>query len=307
MSDWGKGVINDIGWGQGANNDIGWGSIYDKSNAGETLLSGGDFEGILNQFPGASLGLSLDKLDKNYTGSAIKVRRSSDNNELDIGFVNNELDTASLLTFVGSGDAFVSIWYDQSGEGNNLLQTSASLQPIIVKAGVLVTENGKPALNFDGINDFLLNTSFKLNPVPFTLFIVNKFNETDKLQHLIDQSEGRSAGYLFITNQNDYQYYYYPDIVDVTLANSNTSQNLMSQLVADENQKFYLNSTLSASATTAINNNPIPTYDFVIGGDPDIGGRSANTFLQEIIIYKSNQESNITDIQENINNHYSIY
>jgi hypothetical protein len=41
MSDWGKGVINNIGWGQGANNDIGWGSIYDKSNAGETLLSSG--------------------------------------------------------------------------------------------------------------------------------------------------------------------------------------------------------------------------------------------------------------------------
>ena len=38
MSNWGKGVINNIGWGQGADNDIGWGSIYDKSNAGETLL-----------------------------------------------------------------------------------------------------------------------------------------------------------------------------------------------------------------------------------------------------------------------------
>jgi hypothetical protein len=57
---------------------------------------------MLNQFSGASLGLSLDKLDKNYTGSAIKVRRSSDNNELDIGFVNNELDTASLLDFVNT-------------------------------------------------------------------------------------------------------------------------------------------------------------------------------------------------------------
>jgi hypothetical protein len=45
MSDWGKGVINDIGWGQGANNDIGWGRIYDKSNAGETLLGGG---GVFN-------------------------------------------------------------------------------------------------------------------------------------------------------------------------------------------------------------------------------------------------------------------
>jgi len=43
MSNWGKGVINNIGWGQGANNDIGWGSIYDKSNAGETLLSGGGY------------------------------------------------------------------------------------------------------------------------------------------------------------------------------------------------------------------------------------------------------------------------
>ena len=44
MSDWGQGVNNNIGWGQGANNDIGWGSIYDKSNAGETLLSGSGFD-----------------------------------------------------------------------------------------------------------------------------------------------------------------------------------------------------------------------------------------------------------------------
>jgi hypothetical protein len=41
MSDWGKGVNNNIGWGQGADNNIGWGSIYDKSNAGDTLLGGG--------------------------------------------------------------------------------------------------------------------------------------------------------------------------------------------------------------------------------------------------------------------------
>jgi surface protein len=38
MSDWGKGVNNDIGWGQGGTNDIGYGSIYADSNSGETLL-----------------------------------------------------------------------------------------------------------------------------------------------------------------------------------------------------------------------------------------------------------------------------
>jgi hypothetical protein len=145
MSDWGKGVINNIGWGQGANNDIGWGSIYDKSNAGETLLSGSGFEGFLNLFPNASLGLSLDKLDKNYTGSAIKVRRSSDNTELDIGFSNDVLDTASLLDFVGSGDAFVTIIYDQVGS-NNMTQTTSSLQGQIVSNGEVILKGGKPCI-----------------------------------------------------------------------------------------------------------------------------------------------------------------
>jgi hypothetical protein len=145
MSNWGKGVINNIGWGQGANNDIGWGSIYDKSNAGETLLSGGGFEGFLNKFSGASLGLSLDKLDKNYTGFAIKVRRSSDNVELDIGFVDGVLDTASLLTFVGSGDAFVTIIYDQVGS-NNMTQTTSSLQGQIVSSGSVILKGGEPCI-----------------------------------------------------------------------------------------------------------------------------------------------------------------
>jgi hypothetical protein len=144
MSDWGKGVINNIGWGQGANNDIGWGSIYADSNSGDTLLLKAE-SFFLNKFSGASLGLSLDKLDKNYRGSAIKVRRSSDNAEQDIGFVNNELDTASLLDFVGSGDGFVSIIYDQVGS-NNMVQNTASLQGQIVSNGSVILKGGKPCI-----------------------------------------------------------------------------------------------------------------------------------------------------------------
>ena len=145
MSDWGKGVNNDIGWGQGGTNDIGWGSIYADSNSGLTLLSGGGFEGFLNKFSGASLGLSLDKLDKNYTGFCIKVRRSSDNAELDIGFSNDVLDTASLLTFAGSGNAFVTIIYDQVGS-NNMTQTTSSLQGQIVSNGEVILKGGKPCI-----------------------------------------------------------------------------------------------------------------------------------------------------------------
>ena len=115
-------------------------------------LSGGGFEGFLNKFSGASLGLSLDKLDINYTGSAIKVRRSSNNDELDIGFVNNELDTASLLDFVGSGNGFVSIIYDQVGS-NNMTQTTANLQGQIVSSGSLILKGGKPCIIRSASND----------------------------------------------------------------------------------------------------------------------------------------------------------
>jgi hypothetical protein len=80
---------------------------------------------------------STRKLRSAYSGSAIQVRRSSDNTTMDIGFVGNNLDTATLLTFAGSGDAAVSIWYDQSGSGFNLTQATTTKQAKIVVAGVL--------------------------------------------------------------------------------------------------------------------------------------------------------------------------
>lgn len=85
---------------------------------------------------------SLRKLTKNYSGSAVRVRRSSDNTEQDIGFVNNEIDTASLKTFVGSGDGFVVTLYNQVAS-NNLGQSTQSNQPYIVESGVVVRENGR--------------------------------------------------------------------------------------------------------------------------------------------------------------------
>lgn len=93
--------------------------------------------------------LSLDKRP-GYSGSAIRVRRSSDNAEQDIGFTGINLDTASLLSFTGAGDGFVTIWYDQAGV-NNAIQTTASNQPRIVVSGSLELSNSKVCVNF-GIN-----------------------------------------------------------------------------------------------------------------------------------------------------------
>jgi len=56
---------------------------------------------LLDTYTGAAVAYSLRKLRTAYTGAAIRVRRSSDNAEQDINFVSGDLDTQSLLDFVG--------------------------------------------------------------------------------------------------------------------------------------------------------------------------------------------------------------
>jgi hypothetical protein len=97
---------------------------------------------------------SLRRLYASYTGAAIRVQRSSDNAERDIGFIGEHLDVLALLVFVGAGNGFVKIWYDQSGNGRHATQTTAARQPRIVSNGVIETQNGRPALFFDGSTFF---------------------------------------------------------------------------------------------------------------------------------------------------------
>jgi hypothetical protein len=57
---------------------------------------------LLDSYGGAAAAYSLRKLNSTYVGSAIRVRRSGDNLEGNIGFdASGNLDTASLLSFIG--------------------------------------------------------------------------------------------------------------------------------------------------------------------------------------------------------------
>jgi hypothetical protein len=100
---------------------------------------------LLDTYPAAAA-YSLRKLRTAYTGAAIRVRRSSDNAEQDIGFVGVDLDAASLLSFVGANDGRVVTWYDQSLNGIDKGQPLAANQPYIVDSGALLVENTKPAV-----------------------------------------------------------------------------------------------------------------------------------------------------------------
>jgi len=98
-----------------------------------------------------ALSFSLRRLSSTYTGSAIRIRRSSDNTQADVPFTSaGALDTTALTTFVGSGSGFVTTWYDQSGYARNAVQTSLAAQPILVTNGVVETINGQPTVRFSG-------------------------------------------------------------------------------------------------------------------------------------------------------------
>lgn len=105
----------------------------------------------LDVVAGAAAAFSLRLLNTAYTGSAVRVRRSSDNIEQDIGFTaTGDLDSVALLAFVGAGSGFVAVWYDQSGNGRHVSNPTGAAQPRIVNAGVVDTLNGRPIVQFLG-------------------------------------------------------------------------------------------------------------------------------------------------------------
>lgn len=105
-------------------------------------------------------GYSFRKIKQSYNGAVCKVRRSSDNALLDIGMVDDYIDKDAVLAFVGTGNAFVDTFYDQSGKGKNLTMPTLSNQMKIVKNGVFIlNDQGFVAISGDGSLKSYMETS----------------------------------------------------------------------------------------------------------------------------------------------------
>jgi len=259
---------------------------------------------LLNLYPNSAAAYSLRKLDKNYDGSAIEVRRESDNATQDIGFVNNELDVTSLENFCNGGNGFVTTWYDQSGSGNDATQTTASSQPKIYDSvSGVIEENGKPTLKFDGTNDFLSNTLPSTIPQPTYWFVTHNFHATPSafdgvIGNLSTSPEHRLIIYSSLNyglqaggflQYNSYQ----------------ASQSLISYKIDQSDTRFYFNGLeQTISGGTGIGSDKLESI--VLGSLNQTYGYVPIQF-QEIILYPSDQSSNRSGIETNINDFYSIY
>ena len=109
--------------------------------------------GLLDLVPGAAAAYSLRSLSRSYADPVVTVRRSSDDDEG--SFTASEVADGTLAAWCGAGDGFVKQWWDQSGNARHAVAAADANEPQIVDSGVVVTEEGKPAIQFDGSDDYL--------------------------------------------------------------------------------------------------------------------------------------------------------
>ncbi len=87
-----------------------------------------------------------------------RVRRSSDNTELDIGFVGKWIDAATLISFVGAGSGYVTKLYADLSTGD-WSQSTTTKQPLIVSSGSPILTRYAAGISFDGVDDILSSPS----------------------------------------------------------------------------------------------------------------------------------------------------
>ena len=271
----------------------------------------GGFGLLLDFYPSAAAAYSFRMLRAAYTGNCIRVRRSSDNAEQNIGFTSlGNLDESALTTFCSGTNGFVTTWYDQSGNARNVIQTTAANQPQIVSSGSVLTLNSKPSFLFSSskmeglwtaslssLSNFLVG-SMSSTTQNFGRILTNGANTDDyALNNLIPILRNGTAAQL-CSYRN----------VQIAVNNiSYDTQLLMSQTHDGTTLSNYINNGSASTSTFALSQSITKTAL----GNTTTGTTGGNAYfegrLNEVIMYYSNQSSNLSGINSNINTYYGIY
>jgi len=297
---------------------------------------GGGFVGLLDLYPNAAAAYSLRLLRKDYSGGLVRARAwdgsanqgeadvmayrvsateyvldlNSTLENLDATAISRGLTTSDTLadlvsTGVNDYDGLTSAWYDQS-LSNDATQGTATDQPKIVSGGSLVTENGKPAIDFDGVDDVLDISGYTivttLNEV--AAFVVYKQNVLSQISGVLNLGSAADDTRFFVPrlSSNSIRLGYGDSQSLITAGAQDTVQHLVSAYTDLTNINFNVDN--ASSGSSAIQNVTIVDTSLQLIGNVsnDINGK-----VQEVVVYDSNQYLNVPSIEANINTFYSIY
>jgi len=260
---------------------------------------------LLDTYSGAAAAYSLRLLDSSYVGSAVEVYNGS--SYADIGFnVFGELDTVALAAHCGSNDGFVSKWYDQAGS-NDATQTTTSNMPKIYDGTTGVeTSNGKPAVRFINSSTTYLDAPDLGADTTTTYFEVHDRNGSNLNVWSPDRNENAvlADGLTFVSGA-------FYNGVTASIGGS-LKQPLTAGDIQDYRLVYWLrngtNSELGVNASTVVTG----TQSSSVLNRLRLGTRAGLTlpfdgYMSEFVMYRDDQSSNRTNIEDNINTFYNIY
>lgn len=248
---------------------------------------------LLDNYSGASAAYSVRKMSSSYSGYAMRVTTNG-SDSADISFVDNELDTQSIETFANGSSVYVSTWYDQSGNENNLSRPVLSDMPLIAVNGSVALINNKPVLKGDGNTKLNFTNTISLSG-DFNIVNVSPFVQGtmpfggpsgDFYYHLADRIRYRMSGVTFdFHGYNNFS-------EEQILSNINRNSGYISYRHKGELNTYTTTNTATFTLTNAFT------------GNGSFYGPAMN---QEIVIWEKEQSSVLSDIETNINDFYSIY
>ena len=260
-------------------------------NAKTNTVSGA-FTGVLDTLPASAAAYSVRRLRSAYTGALIRVRRSSDSTEQDIGpTLGGNLNTTALTTFCGANSCFVTTWYDQSGNTRNATQATLANQPRIVNAGVIDTFNSRAGINWISAQSHHFLTGYVFSLALTTVNIVFKPNSLVSSQLFDIRSNGSGNPLIDCGNLDGYATRRRDDggtlVSTATHTNRNTSAHVTTKTYDGSTISSFLDGgdlrTAASTSTTAIG-----TFRIAIGTNGLTPGSSLyNGFMGEFIYLNS--------------------
>jgi hypothetical protein len=264
---------------------------------------------LLDLYPGASAAYSTRKLDQNYTGYALQVRRISDNATQDIGFVNNEFDVVAYTTFTSGTSGRVSIWYDQSGNGRNLTNPTALEQPklsIVNNKFALVFESANGQRLISGITNAIatngIYSAFGVG-LPFTVsgtkILFHQDQGTIRIGQWFRLSGAVNTSLVFSNNDTT-------NTSESSLSSGQYTMNMLSLIRKASTAELWVNGfTNGATATPGTASYSAGNMGGIYVGRRTLG-EAYNGLTPELILYPADMTTDRLAIETNIRNYYGF-
>jgi hypothetical protein len=167
----------------------------------------GGITGLLDTYPGAAFAYSFRKLRNAYAGSAVRIRRSSDDAETNVGFDGSgNFDSAAAATHIGGGSGFVVTWFDQSGNGLDVSQATSGQQPGYSASAV----GGIPGCVFTGSANVLFRNAVDMSnyiTANANVIMAINWNATAGVQAFFDWNEVSTSNRFLMAMFNNQIYW----------------------------------------------------------------------------------------------------